>query len=302
MVCCRKQIYFLFTNFLGSVLCRYKMSNKIISNTGAIARAARLEGGLRMMGAPKYAQTGRPLVTIITASFNAAQHLPRTIKSIRELSYENIEWIIVDGNSTDGTVNLIRHNEDVIDYWVSEPDNGIYDAWNKGISVARGEWIAFLGAGDSYRPHSISAYLSAINASPEVPGLACSQVQFVNDEGLALRVWGSPFKWNIFKRYMNIAHVGALHHKSLFEKNGLFDKSYSSSSDYEFFMRYGERLRSLYLETITADMLVGGISNGYNSIFETYLIQKKYGAGVSAKLRYWLACVKRFIRPVIRDY
>ena len=262
----------------------------------------RLEGGLRLNGEEKRSRVGKPLVSIITATFNASEHLPRTIQSIREQIYANIEWIVVDGASKDKTVELIRQNEDVIDYWVSEPDGGIYDAWNKGVLLASGDWIAFIGAGDSYMPSAIDNYMNVMSTSAEIPELASSQVQLVSDSRSALRVWGAPFKWEEFEKYMTIAHVGALHHRSLFEKHGLFDISYSSAADYEFLMRCGASLKSIYLNELTADMLVGGISNGYKGMFETYLIQKRYGAGISAKFRFWFACTKRFIRPLLRGY
>ena len=275
---------------------------KINCHGGIIAGAVQLQGGLRLHGEEKHIRAGLPLITIITATYNAAQYLPRTIKSIREQTYENIEWIIIDGNSTDETIELIQQNEDVIDYWMSEPDAGIYDAWNKGISLARGDWVAFLGAGDSYKPYSVKGYMDAINATTVVPELVSSRAQFVNSDGLVLRAWGGPFKWDKFKRYMTIAHAGALHHKSLFEKHGLFDTAYSSSADYEFLMRCGASLRTIYLDVISVDMLVGGISNSYKGMFETYLIQKRYGAGISAKFRFWFACAKRFLRPLLRGY
>src|SRR5712664_874457 len=114
-----------------------------------------IDGGLRLKGTHKKSQPGRPLVTIITATFNDADNLLRTVKAVRELFYKNVEWIIVDGGSKDGTVEAIRRNENVIDYWMSEPDRGIYDAWNKGVSRANGDWISFLGAGDCYHPDAI---------------------------------------------------------------------------------------------------------------------------------------------------
>lgn len=258
---------------------------------------------LCIAGPKTTAQSGKPLITIITATFNAATHLPATIKSIRELVYDNVEWIIIDGGSTDGTVDLIRRNADVVGRWISEPDHGIYDAWNKGISLARGDWIAFLGAGDAYLPHALGEYVDIINRNIGAQvELVTSKVRFVAADGAVLRVWGSAFEWPIFRKHMNIAHVGALHHRSLFEKYGLFDTHYVSSADYEFLMRCGAATKAVYLDAITADMLTGGISNGYDSIFETYLIHKKYGAGISARFRYWLACIKRFVRPAIRGY
>ena len=262
----------------------------------------KLEGGLRVEGVKTTAQTGIPLVSIITATFNAGEQLRSTIKSIRDQTYNNIEWIIVDGASSDNTVDLILQNENVIDYWVSEPDGGIYDAWNKGMLIARGEWIAFLGAGDVYKPNAISAYITAIESSTLIPEFASSKIRLVNSSGKVLRIWGAQFDWSIYKKYMNIAHVGALHHKSLFEKQGLFDTAYSSAADYEFLMRCGQSLKTLYLNDVTVDMLAGGVSNGRRGMFETYDIQKKYGAGVVAKLRLWSSVAKSVIRPWLRGY
>ena len=271
-------------------------------NSNEIIESIKREGGLRFKGINKKPQPHKPLVTIITATFNAAVHLPHTIKSIRELTYDNIQWIVVDGASKDSTVELIQQNDDVIDYWISEPDSGIYDAWNKGVSLAQGEWIAFVGAGDSYISNAIDIYMDVINASPTKLDLASSRVRLVDSYGLEKRVWGAAFNWRLFKSYMTIAHVGALHHKGLFEKFGFFDTSYTSAGDYEFLMRCGAHLNAIYLDVITSEMLIGGISNGYKGLFETYLIQRKYGVGFSAKPRFWLSCAKRFIRPLLRGY
>lgn len=91
-----------------------------------------------------------PLVSIITVVYNGEKYLEETIKSVINQTYTNIEYIIIDGDSTDGTVSIIRRYEDKISYWVSEPDNGIFDAMNKGIDVSTGKWINFMNAGDSF--------------------------------------------------------------------------------------------------------------------------------------------------------
>jgi len=260
------------------------------------------EGGLRLKGERQTPKTGKPLVSIITATFNAAEHLPRTVNSIRNLTYGNIEWIVVDGASTDKTVDLIRQNEDIVDYWVSEADGGIYDAWNKGISLARGDWIAFLGAGDSYSADAMDIYMDAIKSSSSFPEFASSKARLVDSSGVTLRVIGAPFQWRSFVKCMTVAHVGALHHKSLFQKWGGFDEFYSSSADYEFLMRCGAGLKAIYSDAVTVDMLIGGVSNGYKGIFETYRIQRKYGAGIIAAVQFLLASAKRFIRPLLRGY
>lgn len=278
------------------------MPTKFKDDLDIAASSITLEGGLRLKGDAKVPDKNNPLVTIITATYEAENFLPKTIKSIRELTYKNIEWIVIDGNSTDQSVELIKENQDVIDYWVSEPDGGIYDAWNKGVAQAKGEWIAFLGAGDEYTPESIAEYMHAICLFDDELEFISSQVHTVDESGRILRTWGDPFTWAQHKKYMTIAHVGALHRKRLFEIHGQFDTAFKSSADYDFFIRCGENLKALYLKKVTALMLKGGVSSGYGGIYETYLIQKNNNPAASTRIRYWIACAKRFARSLLSGY
>jgi len=242
----------------------------------------------------------QPLVSIITAVFNDVEHITETIQSIINQKYDNIEYIIIDGGSTDGTGKIIEKFNDRIDYWVSEPDQGIYDAWNKGILQAKGEWISFLGSGDLFYNDSIQVYINAIRTEAIKPDFVSSRVRFVNNRRRVVRVWGESFLWSAFKKYMAIAHVGAFHHESLFKKYGLFNSTYRSSGDYEFFMRCGAHLKTVFVDKITADVIVGGISHGYEGLIENYHIQRQYGAGIlPAGFRLWLSYAKRFIRPLV---
>jgi glycosyltransferase involved in cell wall biosynthesis len=107
-------------------------------------------GGLRTKGITKQSQPTMPLITVITVVRNGEKTLEQTILSVVNQTYGNIDYIIVDGASTDGTLDIIRKYEDKIDYWQSEPDEGIYSAMNKGIDLADGEWINFMNSGDCF--------------------------------------------------------------------------------------------------------------------------------------------------------
>lgn len=97
----------------------------------------------------------KPLITIVTVTYNAEAFLERTVNSVLEQDYENIEYIIIDGGSSDGTIDIIKKYEKNINYWVSEPDNGLYDAMNKGIGKATGKWINFMNAGDCFASNKV---------------------------------------------------------------------------------------------------------------------------------------------------
>jgi len=110
--------------------------------------AGRIFGGLRSKGFYKISQPGKPLVSVIIPVLNRAQSIEQAVKSVINQEYENVECIIIDGGSTDGTLNIIKNYDDRIDLWISEPDTGIYEAMNKGIAEAGGDWLYFLGSDD----------------------------------------------------------------------------------------------------------------------------------------------------------
>jgi len=130
-----------------------KAASEVIDNdmTHSSTRSdKKTEGGLRTKGFSKQDVLDKPLVSVITVVFNGAQHLENTIRSVVNQTYDNVEYIVIDGGSTDGTLEIIRKFGEAIDYWISEPDKGIYDAMNKGLNAASGEWINFMNAGDAF--------------------------------------------------------------------------------------------------------------------------------------------------------
>lgn len=108
----------------------------------------------------------KPLISIVTVVYNGEQHLKQTINSVLNQTYKNLEYIIIDGGSTDGTINIIKQYEKHIDYWVSEPDNGIYEAMNKGIKMANGELISMINSDDWYELNAVSTMVDAYHMSP----------------------------------------------------------------------------------------------------------------------------------------
>jgi glycosyltransferase involved in cell wall biosynthesis len=201
------------------------------------------------------------LFSIVTVVFNGAGVLQHTIDSVARQSFRDFEYVVLDGASRDGTVQVLERNREHIHHWASEPDSGIYDAWNKALRVARGEWIAFLGAGDTYYPDALEQYAAAIEgAGPAKPQYLSSRVELLKD-GRRVRTIGSPWSWPAFCRRMTVAHVGSMHHRSLFAEYGHYDTSYAACADYELLLRPRARLRAGFIHAVTARMPLGGLSN-----------------------------------------
>ena len=106
------------------------------------------QGGLRTRGIFKHSSNIKPLISVITVVLNGEKYLEEAILSVVKQTYDNVEYIIIDGGSTDKTIDIIRKYEHLIDYWISEKDNGLYNAMNKGIALSRGEFIGFVGSDD----------------------------------------------------------------------------------------------------------------------------------------------------------
>ena len=213
-----------------------------------------------------------PLVSVITACLNSKATIRPTLDSVLAQSYRNIEYIIVDGGSTDGTLDVINEYRDKISVYISEPDEGVYDAWNKAIKNCSGDWIAFLGSGDSYYPDAVQKYVDYIqvNCSSEFEYVS-SKVKYHHGSETRSRVIGKPWSWNVFKRYMCVAHVGSFHSKILFEKYGFFNTEYKIAGDYELLLRSKQNLRAGYFPDVTAMMLAGGVSVTSSKVFiETF--------------------------------
>ena len=126
------------------------------------------EGGLRTKGYFKKPYEDKPLISIITVVYNGEKYLEETIQSVINQTYDNVEYIIIDGGSTDGTVDIIKKYEDQIDYWVSEKDTGMYNALNKGFSCAQGDYLGWLNADDTLFPNAFKDINTVFKSFPDV--------------------------------------------------------------------------------------------------------------------------------------
>jgi glycosyltransferase involved in cell wall biosynthesis len=240
----------------------------------------RTSGGQRLQGIAASPSQHVPLVSVITAVFNGRAHISDCIESVLRQDYPSIEHIIIDGGSMDGTVEVLRSYEDRIAFWKSEPDKGVYDAWNKGLCLARGEWIAFLGSDDAYLPGAISTYIDLARRNPTAQFLS-SRARLNHPTGYS-PIFGGPWEWPCFATAMSTIHVGTLHHRSLFERFGQFDTSYSIAGDYEFMLRSRDALRAAFTPTVTVVMRAGGLSDSTAGYREAQ--RAKLAASVRAPL------------------
>ena len=211
-----------------------------------------------------------PLYSIIVATYNAHSVLKGALESILAQTYKNYELIVIDGKSTDNTVDMIRSYEKNIKYWISEKDKGIYDAWNKGIENSKGDWVMFVGADDILEPNALENYTSFLSKSAAILDLVSSQKEVVDKDLKHIRIVGWKWEWPKFLEEMTIAHPGAIHSRGLFNKYGLFDTKYKITGDYEFLLRPQNQLRAAYMKCITIKVREGGASDSFRSLKEHY--------------------------------
>jgi glycosyltransferase involved in cell wall biosynthesis len=180
--------------------------------------------------------TIKPLFSIITASLNNSGSLPLTIESVRRQSYPYIEHVIIDGGSTDGTVELlIEQSSNSPISWISEPDRGIADAMNKGLCIAKGRYILILHADDRLLDMD-SIGFAASHIDDEHYDIYAAPVILEYDDGR--RIQRRPYRplwWYHFKT--PFCHQGTIVHRRVFDRIGLFDESFSIAMDYDFFYR-----------------------------------------------------------------
>lgn len=216
-------------------------------------------------------------ISIIIATYNAEKYIRRCLDSIIPQKNDTVELIIIDGKSTDNTTSIIKEYIDSIDFFVSEKDAGVYDAWNKGIKNAQGNWIQFIGADDRLLPHSIDSYLHFLNTH-DLDGIdfISARSEYVNVHGKLLQYRGSQYIWSKFRKFMCISHGSTLHSKLLFNEVGGYDLKYKLCADYELLLRKKEKTKALFFDQPVIKMQAGGISFSLAGQVESFLIKKQH--------------------------
>jgi glycosyltransferase involved in cell wall biosynthesis len=243
--------------------------------------------------------TGQVDVSIIIGVKNGAATLPRCLTSVASQDYAARETIVVDSASTDGSRELLEASarEGTVSDFISEPDGGLYEAWNKGIRRSRGEWICFLGCDDAFHDRSALRHLlDAAKSTQPRADIIYGLVNRVTASGVVAETWGGPWasaRPASLAGFM-IPHPGTLHHRSIFEQRGMFDESYRVAGDYELFLRELLRRDPVFVDRVVVDMQFGGMSSRPAAIYRTLQeVQRARAAhglyGKPARLRQALA-------------
>lgn len=206
------------------------------------------------------------LISVIVAVFNGSKTLQRCIDSVDKQSYPNKELIIIDGGSSDGTVELIRQNDSRIGYRISEPDRGIYNAWNKGLAQAQGEWFCFLGADDCFCDSEVLTKVAhSLERVDPAHEIVYGQVKMVNTAGAEVDKLGAPWeqvKKNFYDGTYCLPTPGVFHRRSAFAKYGHFDEGFRIAGDYELQLRVLKSEGPIFFEgLVVSNMQQGGISS-----------------------------------------
>lgn len=237
-------------------------------------------------------ESKQPLVSIITASYNSAATLEQTIQSVLGQSYPHIEYIIIDGASTDGTCELIQKYARQISYWVSEPDRGIADAFNKGLRQAQGKYIGIINADDWYESQAVQEAVRVLEEKPSSDYVFGDVVYCAQDgRDLYVKPGEADYEKAIALSMPSIPHPTVFMRREAYEQHGGFSRQFAIAMDYELLLRFHKQgVAGFYHPALRAYMRIGGISDAQymRGYAESLRIALFYGAPIISVLKVFL--------------
>lgn len=241
-----------------------------------------------------------PKFSVITVTYNAAAVLEDTIQSVITQTYHHVEYIIVDGGSTDGTLDIVAQYRDRIATVVSEPDKGLYDAMNKGMRLATGDYLCFLNAGDSFHEDDTLQSIAHSLTRSALPDVIYGQTELVDSEGhfVRMRRLSAPehLNWKSFRQGMLVCHQAFFAKRALAEP---YDLRYRFSADFDWCIRVMKRAQTLHNTHLTLiDYLEEGMTtrNRRASLRERFRIMVKHYGWVSTVLHHAWFVVRAVIK------
>ncbi len=250
-----------------------------------------------------YKMDSIPLISIITVVFNGEKHLEATIQSVLKQTYPNVEYVIIDGGSADGTLDIIYKYEDYLDYWVSEKDGGIYDAMNKGIKLFQGRYIMFLNAGDLINDESVISKMFETNTQADV---YYGKTLLIDSNGNSVVEIDAPDKFNW--KSLGVGEMIVSHQSVVFSRTKIqmFDLRYRMSSDYDWVIKALKKSNSIVrCEHVFSKYLIDGVTwNNYLYFrYENLKIIKEHFSFIVLLmnyLRFSLVLVKWSVEYIIK--
>jgi glycosyltransferase involved in cell wall biosynthesis len=226
------------------------------------ANMERIEGGLRAQSRFEERTTGdHPLVSVVTVCLNSEKHIAECIRSVLDQTYDNIEYIIVDGGSGDRTLEIVRDHEENIAYWVSEPDRGIYDAMNKGVGLARGQLVGIINSDDSYFPYTVEEVVEASLQHPEAD-VFHGDMHVTGEEG-RLKVVALGSTEDMVQR-MKVLHPACFVRRSVYDRYLYRTEEFPMAADCDLFRRLYSAGHGFHkIDRPLARFRLGGASSHY---------------------------------------
>jgi len=272
-----------------------------------------LQGGYRINGQSPVKEAGLPVISVITVVYNSLSLIEKTIKSIVGQTYPNIEFIVIDGGSDDGTVEIILLYEKQISYWISEPDRGIYDAMNKGLAASTGDYMWFMNAGDQiYAEDTLEKIFAGDRDFREREQCLVyyGDTMIVDSEyrEVGLRRLRPPevLTWKSFKKGMLVCHQAIIVSREIAEP---FDPQYRHSADFDWVVRalkkaQGEILKAQDIKNLQGENLIAHqhtSTSAHQHISNTHLVLCAFLDGGHSKKNIGISLRERF-HSMVRHY